>query len=75
MVAKAYFAKTQVFVGDLVHHEEIASPATPHASFNSLVNKKLLATKCYMDDGRLKEVLLTKAGLVYFKKLECALLE
>jgi hypothetical protein len=28
-----------------------------------------------MDDGRLKEVLLTKAGLVYFKNLEEALLE
>jgi len=75
MVAKAYFANTQIFVGDLIHHKEIASPATLHASFKSLINKKLLATKYYMDDGRLKEILLTKAGLVHFKKLECALVE
>ena len=69
MVAKAHFLEQPIFVGDLIYQRNIASQATLHAVFKSLLDKKLLSTKPYEEDGRVKKVALTKASIEHYKRL------
>jgi DNA-binding MarR family transcriptional regulator len=70
MVAKANYFQQNIFVGDLIGQRNVASQATLHAAFKRLMEKKLLITKQYLDDGRIKKVLITKLALERYMRLE-----
>lgn len=69
LAAKAHFSEQSIFVGDLIYQRNIASQATLHAVFKSLLDKKLLSTKYHEEDGRVKKVTLTKASIDHYKRL------
>ena len=69
LAAKAHFSEQPIFVGDLIYQRNIASQATLHAVFKSLLDKKLLSTKSHEEDGRVKRVALTKASIEHYKRL------
>jgi len=59
-VAKANNAGRILNVKDLLSLKEIASQATIHGRLKHLVDSKLITLHSNKDDGRLKEVALTK---------------
>jgi DNA-binding MarR family transcriptional regulator len=69
MAAKAHFSEQSIFVGDLIQQRNIASQATLHAVFKSLLEKKLLSTQSHEEDGRIKKVALTKLSLEHYKRV------
>ena len=69
LAAKAYFSEQPIFIGDLIYQRNIASQATLHSVFKSLVDKKLLSTTPHEEDGRIKKVALTKASIEHYKRL------
>ena len=69
LAAKAHFSEQPIFVGDLIYQRSIASQATLHAVFKSLLDKKLLSTAHHEEDGRVKKVALTKASIEHYKRL------
>ena len=73
VAAKAHFTGRLIHVRDLIGQSEIASQATLHSVFKSLLAKKLLQVQEHAEDGRFKNVTLTKASLGYYKKLDHAL--
>ena len=70
MVAKAHHSQQNIFVGDLIRQRNIASQATLHAAFKRLLERKLLITKQFLDDGRIKKVLITKLALERYMRLD-----
>lgn len=70
IVAKAHYSKQNIFVGELISQHNIASQATLHAVFKRLLEKKFLITKQFIDDGRIKKVLLAKLALEHYMRLE-----
>lgn len=73
-VARAHFSNQIITVGDLISQGNIASPATLHAAVKVLAKKKLILTKVSQNDGRIKEVLLSKLATTYYKRLNQAIL-
>lgn len=73
-LAKAYFSGEPVFVKNLIRGSQATSVSTLHSAFKRLRDRGMLTIKYHAHDERLKEVLLTKAGLGYFRKLDKALL-
>lgn len=74
IVASAHFSKQTITVGDIIHQRKIASPATLHAGIKLLIKKKFLLTKVNKADRRIKEVLITKLAITYYKRLDQAML-
>lgn len=62
-----------VYVKDLITLNQIASQATLHKALSSLVVKKLLTYKADKEDGRLKEVHLTKLANKRYEDLSKAI--
>ncbi len=58
-----------VYVKDLITLNHIASQATLHKALSSLVDKRLLELKITKEDGRLKEVHLTKLANKRYEEL------
>ena len=73
VVATATHAEKVMYVKDLITLNQIASQATLHKALSSLVEKKLLAYKSDKDDGRLKEVHLTKLASKRYEELSKAI--
>lgn len=71
--AQRYFSNTVITTGELIRQGDIASHATLRAALKSLINKKLLTTKISNDDGRVKDVILTKLALQRYKQLDRAM--
>jgi DNA-binding MarR family transcriptional regulator len=71
--AKRHFSNQVVIVGELIRQGDIASQATLHYALKSLINKKLLTTKTSHEDGRVKELALTKLALERYKQLDRAI--
>ena len=59
-IAKADDARRKLYVKDLLSLKEVASKATIHGRLKHLVDAKLIMLKANKDDGRVKEVMLTK---------------
>jgi len=72
-IAKANDAGRIVFVKDLLPLKEIASQATIHGRLKHLVNAKLITLKSSKDDGRLKEIALTKLAHIRYELLSKAI--
>jgi len=62
-----------VYVKDLITLNQIASQATLHKALKSLVDKRLLELKITKEDGRLKEVHLTKLANKRYEELNKAI--
>jgi DNA-binding MarR family transcriptional regulator len=62
-----------VYVKNLISLNQIASQATLHKALSSLVDKKLLELKITKQDGRLKEVHLTKLANKRYEELNKAI--
>lgn len=60
VIAKANDGEHILNVKDLLSLKEIASQATIHGRLKHLVDSRLITLKSNKDDGRLKEVALTK---------------
>jgi len=58
-----------VYVKDLITLNHIASQATLHKALSSLVDKRLIELKITKEDGRLKEVHLTKLANKRYEEL------
>lgn len=71
--AQRYFSNEFITVGELIRQGDIASQATLHDALKSLINKKLLTTKISNDDGRAKELVITKLALQRYKQLDRAM--
>lgn len=69
VVATATHAGKVMYVKDLITLNQIASQATLHKALSNLIDKKLLAYKADKDDGRLKEVHLTKLANKRYEEL------
>lgn len=69
VVATATHAGRVMYVKDLITLNHIASQATLHKALSNLVGKKLLTYKADKDDGRLKEVHLTKLANKRYEEL------
>jgi len=63
----------EIFVNDLILSDEIASKATLHAIFKSLVRDGLLSVKHLDSDERYKVVSLSKSGQMHLDLLNRAL--
>lgn len=72
-VARAEYEGKTLKVKDLLALREVASEATLHAAIKKLLEKKLLITKADKNDGRVKNIQLTKLGHKYFSDLSNAL--
>ena len=72
-IAKANDAKRILYVKDLLSLKEIASQATIHGRLKHLVNTKLITLKSNQDDGRLREVVLTKLAHKRYELLSNAI--
>lgn len=70
VVAKAHLSEKSIFVGDLIGQKSLASQATLHSVFKSLLGKKLLTTKHHKEDGRLKQVVLTKLAHEHYMHID-----
>jgi DNA-binding MarR family transcriptional regulator len=75
VVAKANDAGHSLNVKDLLSLKEIASQATIHGRLKHLVKAKLITLKSNKDDGRLKEVVLTKLAHKRFEILSKAIVD
>ena len=73
VVATALHDGKVVYVKDLITLNHIASQATLHKALSSLVDKKLLELKITKEDGRLKEVHLTKLANKRYEELSKAI--
>lgn len=73
MVAKETHSNKIIYVKDLITLKHIASQATLHKALSSLIDKKLLTFKFDKDDGRLKEVHLTKLAHKRYEELSKAI--
>ena len=73
VVATATHDGKAVYVKDLITLNHIASQATLHKALSSLVDKKLLELKITKEDGRLKEVHLTKLANKRYEELNKAI--
>lgn len=73
VVATAKHAGKVMFVKDLIMLNHIASQATLHKALSSLVDKGLLELKITKEDGRLKEVHLTKLANKRYEELSKAI--
>ena len=73
VVATSIHAGKVMYVKDLITLNQIASQATLHKALSSLVDKKLLELKITKEDGRLKEVHLTKLANKRYEDLSKAL--
>ena len=71
--ALAHFSDQSIIVRDLISQAHIASQATLHKTVKNLVNKKLLIATMNNEDGRHKNVLLTRLALDRYKKLHQAI--
>lgn len=72
-IAKANDKKQTLNVKDLLSLKEIASQATIHGRLKHLVNAKLITLKSDKDDGRVKEVVLTKLAHKRYEVLSKAI--
>ena len=72
-IAKADDKKQTLNVKDLLLLKEIASQATIHGRLKHLVNAKLITLKSDKDDGRVKEVVLTKLAHKRYELLSKAI--
>jgi DNA-binding MarR family transcriptional regulator len=72
-IAKAEDARRTFYVKDLLSLKEVASQATIHGRLKHLVNSKLIMLKANKDDGRVKEVKLTKLAHQRYKTLSKAI--
>ena len=72
-IAKANDKKQTLNVKDLLSLKEIASQATIHGRLKHLVNAKLITLKSDKDDGRVKEVVLTKLAHKRYELLSKAI--
>jgi len=72
-IAKASEAEHIIFVKDLLFLKEIASQATIHGRLKHLVKAKLITLKPHKEDGRLKEVALTKLARKRYELLSKAI--
>lgn len=68
--AKRHHMNQPITVGELIRQGDIASKVTLHKAFKTLVAKKLLTTKNCNEDGRAKEIVLTKAAQERYKYLD-----
>ena len=73
VVATETYAGKVMYVKDLITLNQIASQATLHKALSSLVDKKLLELKITKQDGRLKEVHLTKLANKRYEDLSRAI--
>ena len=73
VIAKANDAGRILNVKDLLSLKEIASQATIHGRLKHLVNVKLITLKSDKDDGRVKEVVLTKLAHKRYELLSKAI--
>ncbi len=73
IVATTTHSKKIIYVKDLITLKHIASQATLHKALSSLIDKKLLTFKSDKDDGRLKEVHLTKLAHKRYEELSKAI--
>jgi DNA-binding MarR family transcriptional regulator len=73
LAAQAHFSGEAICVGDLISQRHLASQATLHKSVKSLVNKQFLAAHINQEDGRHKNISLTKLALDRYKKLHRAI--
>ncbi|QWD19435.1 hypothetical protein G6696_07735 [Polynucleobacter paneuropaeus] len=73
VVASAIHNDRVMYVKDLITLNQIASQATLHKALSSLVDKKLLELKIAKEDGRLKEVRLTKLANRRYEELSKAI--
>ena len=73
VIAKADNAGRALNVKDLLPLKEIASQATIHGRLKHLVNAKLITLKSNKDDGRLKEIALTKLAYKRYEMLSKAI--
>ena len=73
VVATEIHAGKVMYVKDLITLNQIASQATLHKALSSLVDKKLLELKLTKQDGRLKEVHLTKLANKRYEELNKAI--
>lgn len=69
VLAKSHLENRSMMVSDLIQNRAIASPATLHATLKSLIRKKLVIAKADHQDGRRKEVGLTKRALDHYMAL------
>jgi DNA-binding MarR family transcriptional regulator len=72
-IAKANYARCTLYVKDLLSLNEVASQATIHGRLKHLVDSKLITIKATQDDGRLKEVMLTKLAHKRYETLSKAI--
>jgi DNA-binding MarR family transcriptional regulator len=73
VVATSIHAGKVMYVKDLITLNQIASQATLHKALSSLVDKRLLELKITKQDGRLKEVHLTKLASKRYEDLSKAI--
>lgn len=73
VVATAIHNGEIVYVKDIITLNQIASQATLHKALSNLVDKKLLELKIAKQDGRLKEVHLTKLANKRYEELNNAI--
>lgn len=73
VVATATHAGKVLYVKDLITLNQIASQATLHKALSNLIDKKLLEFKIKKEDGRLKEVHLTKIANKRYEELSKAI--
>jgi len=73
VVATETQAGKVIYVKDLITLNYIASQATLHKALSSLVDKRLLELKITKQDGRLKEVHLTKLSNKRYEDLSKAI--
>ena len=71
--AKRHLINESITAGEFMRQGEIASQVTLRIAFKSLVAKRLLTTKHRKEDGRVKQVVLTKLALEHYKKLDRAI--
>ena len=72
-IVKANDAQRTLYVKDLLSLKEVASQATIHGRLRHLVDSKLITLKANKDDGRLKEVELTKLAHKRYEMLSKAI--
>lgn len=72
-LANAHILKKKISIRKLIGQRAIASPVTLSNALKNLIKKNLITTVTSKDDGRVREVALTKLGLGYFKNIVMAL--
>jgi DNA-binding MarR family transcriptional regulator len=71
--AHRHLSNQMITVGELVRLGDIASQATLRSAFKALIQKRLLTTNYHHEDGRVKQVTLTKLAIERYKNLDRAI--